>query len=193
LAIHASRKRLIGVQRELARKEQNAGGFDLLSLDPTPEKLASLDVKTRIRKLDECNEERFAVMVELSGFAFLASPDFNGEPKRAAKLTTNGKLLHAEPVAKHWSDWIDYWAVDFAYESAGAGVFASHWQSYRTRRDRSLDLKSEDVSLSPGWHKIAVKAIDVYGNETLSVIEIDLLAQPPIHEPHARPIIGGEG
>ena len=40
----------------------------------------------------------------------------------------------AEAV-RHWEDWIDYWAVDFNYRD---DTFHNQWQTYRTRKDRTL-------------------------------------------------------
>ena len=39
-----------------------------------------------------------------------------------------------------WSDWIDYWSIDFDYNGE---TFINSWQSYRTRQDRSLSLTSD--------------------------------------------------
>ena len=42
-------------------------------------------------------------------------------------------------AVKHWSQWIDYWAVDWDNRS---DTFHNEWQTYRTRKDKSLQLKS---------------------------------------------------
>jgi DNA modification methylase len=174
LAIHIARKRLLTVQRELKAIEAGACGFDVLSLAPARERFSSITVKTLIQKVDGSDADRYTLAVELTGFCFDPSQKSNREQKKGAKVTTNGKLLHSEPVTKHWSDWIDFWAVDFAHEIAEDGVFESHWHSFRTKRDRSLSLLSGNIILSSGRHKIAVKVIDVYGNETLNVMALDL-------------------
>jgi hypothetical protein len=169
LAIHTTRKRLIGVS-----------GFDVLRLESAPgnqdvaPSSASIEVKTHIRKSENSCDPPYVLAVELSSFSFAAGKESVQTTQKAARLTTNGKLLHPEPVTKRWSDWIDYWSVDFAYKSADEGVFASHWQSFRTKRQRSLQLMSGEFSLPAGRHSIAVQVIDVYGNETLQVIEVDL-------------------
>jgi adenine-specific DNA-methyltransferase len=41
----------------------------------------------------------------------------------------------ARKAVKHWSQWIDYWAVD--WDNKG-DTFHNEWQSYRTRKDKSL-------------------------------------------------------
>ena len=38
----------------------------------------------------------------------------------------------------HWSQWIDYWAVDWDNQD---DTFHNMWQTYRTRKDKSLALR----------------------------------------------------
>jgi len=93
-------------------------------------------------------------------------------------------------LTKKWTDWIDYWAVDFDYESrreiirvvedgsekevwTGNYIFENEWQSYRTRKDRTLELTSEKHEYEKkGRYKIAVKVIDIFGNDTTKVVEV---------------------
>ncbi|MGB8951958.1 MAG: site-specific DNA-methyltransferase [Candidatus Aminicenantales bacterium] len=70
-------------------------------------------------------------------------------------------------------DFIDFWAVDFEWSKGKP--FEHHWQDFRTRKDRSLKIKT-DI----GWeHKkkgrknICVKVIDVFGVDTTAVIETE--------------------
>lgn len=71
---------------------------------------------------------------------------------------------------KKWSDYIDYWAVDWNwYED----TFHNMWQSYRTRKERKLELKSDGHKYeSKGKHFIMIKVIDIFGNDTTKVLEI---------------------
>jgi hypothetical protein len=41
---------------------------------------------------------------------------------------------------KKWSDYIDYWAVDWNFQN---DTFMNGWVTYRTRKDRKLPLKSD--------------------------------------------------
>ena len=109
-------------------------------------------------------------------------------------------------LTKTWKDWIDYWSVDFDYESrkeiisvpknmgvegvlpgmadtgefveyemreTGSYVFENEWQSFRTRRDREIELKSAvHVYPAPGRYVVAVKVIDIFGNDTTSLVPI---------------------
>jgi site-specific DNA-methyltransferase (adenine-specific)/adenine-specific DNA-methyltransferase len=100
-----------------------------------------------------------------------------------------GKLTK-EPLTKNWTDWIDYWAIDFDFESkkeiirikqdngkfknewTGNYVFENEWQSFRTKKDRLLKLTSVEFACNSGTHKIAIKVVDIFGNDTMKVIEI---------------------
>ena len=99
-----------------------------------------------------------------------------------------------EELTKSWTDWIDYWSVDFDYESrkeivrtrndeteeveeawTGNYVFENEWQSFRTKQERRLDLKSVAYNCQKrGKRKIAVKVVDIFGNDTMKVIEVDV-------------------
>jgi len=88
--------------------------------------------------------------------------------------------IEQQTLTNHWTDWIDYWAVDFdckslhAYEIGGF-VFENHWQTYRTKKNRKIDLESDTYTYSkPGKYKIAVKVVDVFGRDTTKVIEVEV-------------------
>jgi hypothetical protein len=100
-----------------------------------------------------------------------------------------------EVLTKSWQDWIDYWAVDFHFtsraetirvmETDGKGelhersvrtgnfIFENEWQAFRTRQDRTLEMKTAPHDYSKkGKYKIAVKVIDIFGNDTTKVVEV---------------------
>ena len=56
----------------------------------------------------------------------------------------------------------------------GGYVFENEWQSLRTKRDRTLELTSAFREMKKGRKKIAVKVIDIFGNDTTKVIEINI-------------------
>ena len=100
-------------------------------------------------------------------------------------------IVTREVLTKHWTDWIDYWSVDFDFESkreivrvknedtgeieerwTGDYIFENEWQSFRTKKDRKLELKSIAQECTPGRRKVAVKVVDIFGNDTMKVIEV---------------------
>lgn len=73
---------------------------------------------------------------------------------------------------KKWSDYIDYWAVDFNFQ---CDTFINQWTSYRTRQDRTLKLKSYPHTYEkPGKYRILVKVIDIFGIDTSQAFEIQV-------------------
>ena len=117
---------------------------------------------------------------------------------RVVKVTKakSGEVTE-EVLTKTWTDWIDYWAVDFDYTSrpetiyetvtrpdgstqhvpqwTGNYIFENEWQSFRTRRDRKLELTSAPHQYATsGRYRIAVKVIDIFGNDTTKVIGVEV-------------------
>ena len=102
-------------------------------------------------------------------------------------------LITKEVLTKKWTDWVDYWSVDFNMENrkeiihlvdpktgeekeewTGGYIFENEWQSFRTKKDRKLELISADKEVSKGRRKIAVKVVDIFGNDTTRVIEVNI-------------------
>ena len=117
-------------------------------------------------------------------------------------------IVKREVLTKKWTDWVDYWAVDFHYESrkeivkvakqmgvegalpgvvdaasgefvefeerwTGAYIFENEWQSFRTRQDRDLELTTaQHVYAKPGRYTVAVKVIDIFGNDTMTLVPV---------------------
>jgi len=109
---------------------------------------------------------------------------------RIVKITKGKDGDRREVLTKHWTDWIDYWAVDFDFESkpeiirvrgddgkessveSGNFVFENEWQSFRTRHNRELELTSAFHDCTPGPRKVAVKVVDIFGNDTMRILRI---------------------
>jgi hypothetical protein len=70
--------------------------------------------------------------------------------------------------AEAWSDYIDYWDVDWDAQNE---IFKSGWAGYRTRKDRNLPLVSGAHAYeNAGRHSILVRALDIFGNETTQAL-----------------------
>lgn len=163
-----------------------------------------------------------ALAIELSDFSVFYNQDDTGEAEEKLKsggskvVIENGQVIkitkdkktdivEREVLTKSWKDWVDYWAVDFDFESkkeivrvpkahggnlfekgknqdlfefeeawTGNYIFENEWQSFRTKKERKLELVSISKPLSKGKHKIAVKVVDIFGNDTTKVIEINV-------------------
>jgi adenine-specific DNA-methyltransferase len=71
----------------------------------------------------------------------------------------------------HFSQWIDYWAVD--WDNKG-DTFHNMWQAYRTRQTKTLSLKAAHVYEQPGKYFVMVKVIDILGNDTTKVLKVTI-------------------
>ncbi|MBL7861882.1 MAG: site-specific DNA-methyltransferase [Cyclobacteriaceae bacterium] len=109
--------------------------------------LASLGIKTKTNKL--------AVSVTLDNF--IIPPDDVPEE-------VQGKITH-------WSQWIDYWAVDWNYRE---DTFHNEWQSYRTKQNPKIELTAAHAYEKKGKYTVLVKVIDILGNDTTKAIEVSI-------------------
>jgi len=73
---------------------------------------------------------------------------------------------------KKWSDYIDYWAVDWDFQN---DTFMQGWVAYRTRKERQLPLESDQHTYEkPGKYRILVKVIDIFGNDTSQAFDVEV-------------------
>jgi Adenine specific DNA methylase Mod len=77
----------------------------------------------------------------------------------------------ARKAVRHWSQLVDYWAVDWDYQD---DTFHNEWQGYRTRKDRALQLEAEHTYEKPGKYTVVVKVIDLLGNDTTTTLLIEI-------------------
>lgn len=159
-----------------------------------------IEVKPHIKK--------GSVAVELIDFSVFYNQDSIDAAAESLKsgnnkiVVENGSIIKVskdkdgvvtrEVLTKKWTDWIDYWSVDYDYESkkeivrvkgeddvteekwTGDYVFENEWQSFRTKKDRSIELKSAFKEVGNGRRKIAVKVVDIFGNDTMTIIEVTI-------------------
>ena len=73
---------------------------------------------------------------------------------------------------KKWSDYIDYWAIDWDFQN---DTFMNGWVTYRTRKDRTLALKSDTHTYEKlGKYTVMVKVVDIFGNDTSQAFEVEV-------------------
>jgi len=101
-------------------------------------------------------------------------------------------IVKREEVATSWVDWIDYWAIDFNFEdrqelkivkhedgkieqvATGRNIFDNQWQSFKTKTEKIELISSKYEYPKPGKYKIAVKVIDVFGNDTTRIFDVNV-------------------
>jgi len=161
-----------------------------------------------------------SVAIELTDFSVFYNQDSikNAEEslrKGGNKLVVeNGQIIKVSKdrsgiinktlLTKKWSDWIDYWSIDFNFASkkeivrvakpiqpkkgdtledyeieyeqiwTGDYVFENEWQSFRTKSNRDLKFTSIFKEMKLGRTKIAIKVVDIFGNDTMKIIEVDV-------------------
>lgn len=115
----------------------------------------------------------------------------NGQIIKVSK-DKNG-IINRETLTENWHDWIDYWSVDFDYDSkkeiiriknesgeieekwTGNYIFENEWQSFRTKQDRTLEfISAEHEYVQKGTFRVMVKVVDILGVDTSQIIEIKL-------------------
>lgn len=69
----------------------------------------------------------------------------------------------------HWSQWIDYWAVDWNFQG---DTFHNEWQTFRTRKGNDFVLETSHVYDKPGAYNVVIKVIDILGNDTTKTVQI---------------------
>ena len=111
------------------------------------------------------NDVRFFELAYLE--AAVETPDtLTAQVRLEDFVIPNDELIPDEVRGKvrQWSDYIDYWAVDWDFRN---DTFMQGWVTYRTRKERSLPLASDPHRYeSPGTYQVLVKVIDIFGNDT---------------------------
>jgi len=163
--------------------------------------VAYIDVKPIVTGRGNMKE----LTIELTDFSVFYNQD-NGavdeelKSGRSKVIIENGQVIKVtkdkdtevvsrEVLTKKWSDWIDYWAVDYDFADrkeiikvledgeekevwTGDYIFDNEWQTFRTKKNRNLEFKSAPKELPKGDYKVAVKVVDIFGNDTTRVIDV---------------------
>jgi adenine-specific DNA-methyltransferase len=95
---------------------------------------------------------------------------------RSATLTLTDFVIPPDDVpdevrkaVKHWSQWIDYWSVDWDHKG---DTFHNQWQAFRTRKEPKLPLTATHPYPEAGEYKVVVKVIDILGNDTTKTVKV---------------------
>ena len=181
--------------------------------------ISFIEVKPHIKK--------DSVAVELTDFSVFYSQDSIAAAETSVKekgskiVVEKGQIVKVskdkdgivsrEVLTPNWTDWIDYWSVDFDFESkreivrvrqdksvqgvlsgfgtatnavqtelgyeeiwTGDYIFENEWQSFRTKKERKLELTSVFRECKPGRRKLAIKVVDIFGNDTMTIVEVNV-------------------
>ena len=161
------------------------------------------------------------ISVELKDFACFYTQEKLNEieeklKKGKSKITfENGEIvkitredhgsLKRDKITEKWSDWVDYWSVDFDFENkkeiikiwkegadinafgqlnfdkegsteekwTGNYIFENEEQSFRTNQKNELKFQlSKPAEKIRKGQKVAVKVVDIFGNDTIRIFDI---------------------
>lgn len=156
------------VKKRLELIKQGVKDLEKVSDMPNIAFFAPLAVK--IHKVIDGKE----AMIELSGLEVDAESFLESQkPERRDELK---KWLEKE---KSWQSFVDFWAIDWDYQSLSAGgepIFENEWQSFRKRKGKKvvedLTFKAFNTYEKKGEYTIAVKVTDVFGNDGIVTTKV---------------------
>ncbi len=113
----------------------------------------------------------------------------NGQIKKIEK--DKDGVITPTLLTEKWSDWVDYWAIDFDYCSrkeiikisnesgeieeqwTGNYIFENEWQSFRTKKNASFEFHSVAHTYpQAGVYKVMIKVVDILGIDTSKIVEV---------------------
>ncbi len=208
---------------ELAPKTIPPEVFDKRAVDKGQVRFADISYVEATPRYDK--KHKLSLAIELTDFSVYHSQGLADSLAAELKegksevICESGQLIKVskdkqgvvtrDVLTKHWTDWVDYWAVDFDYESrkeiikvpitlgldvnegglrpldalsldfeerwTGSYIFENQWQSFRTRKDRNLELTTAVHTYEkPGRYVVAVKVIDIFGNDTMTLLPVNI-------------------
>ena len=212
---------------ELSPKYIPAEVFDKRAVDKGQVVFHDISFVEASPRYDKKN--KLAVSIELSDFSVYytqgaaeaaiaalkeGKSDVICEQGQLYKISKNKDgVVNRDRLTKHWTDWVDYGAVDFDYLQrkeiikvpvgtgiggvaslegfeppqgelklpefedrwTGGYIFENEWQSFRTRQNRDLDLTTAMHTYDrPGRYTVAVKVIDIFGNDTMTLVPVSV-------------------
>ena len=154
-----------------------------MGLNDLVDQLAA-DRKVRLKLLAIPREVMEAQAVEKKDIRFFElahlAADFVAAGQRTIKARlTNFAMSGAEGIdpeilarIEKWSDFVDYWAVDWDFKN---DTFLNGWVAYRTRKERGLPFETDPHRYdASGTYAVAVKVVDVFGNDTTRVFPVEV-------------------
>ena len=88
---------------------------------------------------------------------------------RARETNISRANSEVREKVKHWSQWIDFWAVDWNH---AGDTFHNEWQAFRTKKAQKLPLTTATTYPEPGDYRVMVKVIDIIGNDTTKTLTV---------------------
>jgi DNA modification methylase len=178
--IVAEFKRFIGTGKEAPQ----TNGIDVLGWDfafelneLAKQQAAQANVDLRFLRIPREVLDKRAVEQGDVRFFELACLDVGVKASgKKATVIINDFVIPADDVPadvqkeiKHWSQWIDYWAIDWNNKN---DTFHNEWQEYRTREKPKLVTESSKTYDEQGEYRVVVKVVDILGNDTTKMLQV---------------------
>ena len=178
--IAAEFKRAVGTGKDAPK----TNGVDLLGWDfafemneVAKQQAALANIQLRFLRIPhDAMDKRAVEQGDIHFFELAALSVESKADKREVTLKLSDFVIPPDDVpedvrrtVKHWSQWIDYWAVD--WDNQG-DTFHNEWQTYRTRQEPKLDLETKHTYDAPGEYTVVVKVIDILGNDTTKTVKV---------------------
>ncbi|HEX6478367.1 MAG TPA: DNA methyltransferase, partial [Ktedonobacteraceae bacterium] len=165
---------------------EHSNGIDILGwdfafdLNETAKQMAAdANIRLAFKKIPREVLEKKAVEQGDILFYELAALDVEVKPiKKSASVELKNFFMPPDDVPedirnaiKHWSQWIDYWAIDWNYRD---DTFHNQWQTYRTKKEPKILLRAFHEYDAPGTYTIVIKVIDILGNDTTKAVTVEV-------------------
>ena len=159
-------------------------GIDVLGWDfafeineITKQQAESANVQLRFKKIPrDVMDKRAAAQGEVHFFEMAALAVKQKVAKKKVELELTDFIIPPDDVpeevrakVKHWSQWIDFWAVDWDFQG---DTFHNEWQTFRTKKVTKIPLSVTHSYAEPGDYRVVVKVIDILGNDTTKTLTV---------------------
>ncbi len=160
-------------------------GIDVLGWDfafelneELKQQAAAANVLLRFKRLpNDVMDKRAVAQGDIHFFEMAALEVTAKVTGRTVAVTLAGFTMPPDDVPEdvrgkvtHWSQWVDFWAVDFHHENQG--TFHNEWQAFRTKAAKKLDQCTTFTYADPGDYRVMVKVIDILGNDTTKTLTV---------------------
>ncbi|MEM3592966.1 MAG: site-specific DNA-methyltransferase [Candidatus Micrarchaeia archaeon] len=145
-SVNEIKSSLVGFDLQLLKIRNDVVEKEIAKYVKFPE-LAYLEIETKV-------EDR-AVTLKITDFQLSPTAEL---AEIASKVIDSREL-------------IDYWAIDWDYKG---DTFHNQWQSFRVKSNPRVDYEARHQYDETGKYLIMVKVIDVFGNDTNKVLEVEV-------------------
>jgi DNA modification methylase len=142
--------RSAGKNREITRNGVDVLGWDFaFEIIETAQQFAAANkIDLKFKKIPrEVLEKKAVEQGDIKFFEMASLEVKTKKTKSALTVTLENFIMPPDDVPQevqkniaHWSQWVDYWAIDWDYKN---DTFHNQWQSYRSRQEPAIELSAQ--------------------------------------------------